>query len=164
MLLQTGQLYTCCLRNTFKHLYECTSSSPKGNSIQLQVKASPKLMLYGKYGTQRVVLRQNIAYSQHLALPCAIFVSCLPFYLPYFSYSTCSNALTYTYSYTYIYSWFLLHKRWLLGSYVASYMSINSNVMQYLNLKQVASQLATVQVRLNCYIACKCLLYSQLVA
>ena len=35
------------------------------------VKALPKLMLYGKYGTQRVVLGQNIA----LGFAHAIFIS-----------------------------------------------------------------------------------------
>ena len=31
--------------------------------LSILVKALPKLMLYGKYGTQRVVLKQNIALS-----------------------------------------------------------------------------------------------------
>ena len=46
-----------------------------------------KLILYEKYGTQRVVLRQNTALS---------FTSCFRplFYVPYFSYNTCVNALT----------------------------------------------------------------------
>ena len=44
----------------------------------IQVKVLPKLVLYGKYGTQRMV-------------------TCSIFSVPSFPYSTCSNTLTYTY-------------------------------------------------------------------
>ena len=38
-----------------------TARSAAYGKLSILVKALPKLMLYGKYGTQRVVLKQNIA-------------------------------------------------------------------------------------------------------
>ena len=58
----------CCLFNTFKLLYRFSSSSTMVRyaiykKFSIQVKALPKLLQYEKYGTQKVVLGQNIALS-----------------------------------------------------------------------------------------------------
>ena len=54
------------------------------------VKALPMFVLYGEYGTQRVVPRINIALGFAL---CYICLSPTLF-VPYFSYGTHGNALT----------------------------------------------------------------------
>ena len=66
---------------------------PTGNSLYYVVKALPMLVLYGKYGIQRVLSRRNIALSFALCYICLLPT----LFVPYFSYGTRGNALTHIY-------------------------------------------------------------------
>ena len=58
---------TYCLHNTFKLSYRYARSLndvawyAAYRKFSIPVKVFPKLVLYGKYGIERVILRQNIA-------------------------------------------------------------------------------------------------------
>ena len=82
--------------------------------FSIPVKALPKLMLYIKYGTQRVVSRPNIAQGE---AECYICHSPTLFVL-YFTYSTHGNSSTHTNIYIYMYVCmyvcrYVLVKAWL---------------------------------------------------
>ena len=91
ILLSTQHMYVRVLTDVLVVLRITVSYAAYGK-LSILVKALPKLMLYGKYGTQRVVLKQNIALSFALCYIClspTLFVS-------YFLHSAANNNLTYT--------------------------------------------------------------------
>ena len=75
----------------------CVLCVPQVDSSLYQIKHCLMLVLYGKYSTQRVVSRRNIALG---FASCYICLSPTLFML-YFPYSTCGSALSSTYIYIY---------------------------------------------------------------
>ena len=90
---------TFCLHNTFINSYKCASTSVMVRyAIRRKfsvVKVFPKLVLYGKYSNQRVVLRQNIALGFALCYVC-LSPTLLHAIHTYVSCNTNRNALTYS--------------------------------------------------------------------
>ena len=73
--------------------FEWRGMKPTGNSLYYVVKALPMLVLYGKYGIQRMISRRNIVLSFALCYICLLPT----LFVPYFSYGTRGNALTHIY-------------------------------------------------------------------